>query len=168
MTFEEAKLALTGNRDGELHKELHERYTNIDVLEDMILEALEYTIKNDVLIDADKRLKQGDIARLAGVAISIPYYLLAEKYAEVKEYAEAFVLLCSNYFAMYEPESLVRGTFDTVSKLLTLEGNFTKLIVASQALVVKMEKLLDVSDQSDYGLSRQFISTMLNEHIDKI
>lgn len=168
MTFEEAKLVLVDNRDGELHKELREKYTNINVLEDMILEALEYTIKNDALIDADKRLKQGDIARLAGVAIAIPYYMLAEKYAETKEYAEAFVLLCSNYFAMYEPESPVRGTFDTVSKLLTLEGNFTKLIVASQALVVKMEKLLDVSDKSDYGLSRQFISTMLNEHIDKI
>lgn len=168
MTFEEAKLVLIDNRDGELHKELRERYTNINVLEDMILEALEYTIKNDALIDMDKRLKQGDIARLAGVAISVPYYLLAEKYVEAKEYAEAFVLLCSNYFAMYEPKSPVRGTFDTVSKLLTLEGNFTKLIVASQALVVKMEKLLDVSDKSDYGLSRQFISTMLNEHIDKI
>lgn len=108
------------------------------------------------------------MARLASVAISIPYYLLAEKYPEAKGYAEAFVLLCSNYFAMYEPDSPVRGTFDTVSKLLTLEGNFTKLIVASQALIVKVEKLLDVSDQSDYGLSRQFISTMLNEHIDKI
>ena len=108
------------------------------------------------------------MARRASVAISIPYYLLAEKYPETKGYAEAFVLLCSNYFAMYEPDSPVRGTFDTVSKLLTLEGNFTKLIVASQALIVKVEKLLDVSDQSDYGLSRQFISTMLNEHIDKI
>ena len=72
MTFEEAKLALIDSRDGELHKEIHEKYTNINVLEDMMLEALEYTIKNDTLIDADKRLKQGDVARLAGVAISIP------------------------------------------------------------------------------------------------
>ena len=72
MTFEEAKLALIDSRDGELHKEIHEKYTNINVLEDMMLEALEYTIKNDALIDADKRLKQGDVARLAGVAISIP------------------------------------------------------------------------------------------------
>ena len=96
MTFEEAKLALIDSRGGELHKEIHEKYTNINVLEDMILEALEYTIKNDALIDAHKRLKQGDVARLAGVAISIPYYLLAEKYPEPKGYAEAFVLLFSN------------------------------------------------------------------------
>ena len=39
MTFEEAKLALIDSRDGELHKEIHEKYTNITVLEDMMLEA---------------------------------------------------------------------------------------------------------------------------------
>lgn len=168
MRFEEAKQTLIDIRCGELYKEFATKYTNIDILEDMLFEALEYAMANDELIEDDKRLKQGDVARLAAIAISLPYYLLAEKYAETKRFAEAFTLLCSNYFKMYEPNNAVLNTFETVSKLLTLEGNFTKLIVASQAAIVKIEKLLDVSDAADYGLSRQFISTMLNENIDKI
>ena len=61
MTFEEAKLALIDSRDGELHKEIHEKYTNINVLEDMMLEALEYTIKHDTLIDADKQIGRAHV-----------------------------------------------------------------------------------------------------------
>lgn len=168
MTFDEAKQVLIDNRSSELHKEIYEKYSNIDVLEDMIFCGLKYAIENGALISEDKRLKQGDIARLAGIAISIPYYLLTDAYKNAKEYAEAFVLLCNNYFKIYEPQNAVVNTFETISKMLTLEGNFTKLIIASQAMIVKMEKLLDVSDKSDYGLSRQFISTMLNEHIDRL
>ena len=167
-SYDEAKQVLIESRSSSLYKDILKKYSNMDVLEDILFEAIEYAVQHDTLIEADKRLKQGDIARLTSVAISLPYCLLTELYPNANRFAESFVLLCSNYFKMYDPQNPALNTFDVVSKLFVLEGNYTKLIVAAQALTAKMEKLVDLSDVADYGLSRQFISTMLKEHIDKI
>ena len=189
-SYDEAKQVLIDNRSSSLYQDILKKYSNMDVLEDMLFEAIEYAVQHDTLIEADKRLKQGDIARLTSIAISLPYYLLTELYPNANRFAESFVLLCSNYFKMYDPQNPALNTFDVVSKLFVLEGNYTKLIVAAQALTAKMEKYINeekkvnsveeaisgakdiiaenLSDVADYGLSRQFISTMLNEHIDKI
>ena len=74
-SYDEAKQVLIESRSSSLYKDILKKYSNMDVLEDMLFEAIEYAVQHDTLIEADKRLKQGDIARLTSVAISLPYYL---------------------------------------------------------------------------------------------
>ena len=168
ITYNDAKAILCDAKNKDFYPEILEIAPNIEVLFQMMVDGIDAAINTNKLLEGTERLQGGDITRLTKIAISLPYYMLTEQYADMNDFTSAYVAICTNYFTMYFPNNPILRTLNIVTKLFSLEGNYTKLLVASQAITAKMEKLLDVSDSTETGISRAFISTMMNEHIDKI
>lgn len=163
LTYEESKQIITDSMDCEFYKELEDDAPNISILFDMMLTGIECAICNSE--KADKILQGGDLATLTDIIIKLPYYLLAETYKGVEDFAIAVVSLSENYLRIYYPDSNIFNTLDVVNKVFALEGNFTKMIISSQVLLTRMNKL--VGDTiNEVGISRQFWSTIMGEHID--
>lgn len=167
MSYEEAKTTILNSKNTKFYKnEVKPLVQNIDVLFDMIFNGLECAMGGDKLINEDNQLQGGDIARLTNLTISLPYYLIEEKYDGVKDFISAYILLCSNYFTIYCTDSKMPQVISTLAKVAQIDASWSRLIIASHALIARAEKLIDVSDTAEIGISKQFISTMMGDHID--
>lgn len=163
MTYEESKQIILDSRELEFYKELKDEIPNIDLLFDVLLTGIECAIFKGE--KSEKVLQGGDLATLTDIIIKLPYYLLAETYDGAMNFAIAITSLTENYLKIYYPESQMFNTLDVINKVITLEGNFTKMIIASQVLITKMQRLTG-DTVNEFGLSRQFWSTIMGEHID--
>lgn len=167
LSYQEAKDIIINAKTTPFYQdEIKGMAQNADTLFDLIFCGLEYAMEHEDCITQDKQLQGGDIARLTNIAISLPYYLIEEKYDGISDFILAFTILCSNYFSIYKTDSKIKNAISTLSKVSQVQSTFSRLIVASHVLISRAEKLIDVSDSAEIGLSRQFISTMLGEHLD--
>lgn len=166
MSYELAKQAILNSKKTSLYQELKRMAENLDVLFDLIFDGLECLMEKGEPVEESKRLGGGDTSRLIKIGISLPYYLIDDKYGNVEEFIAAFSLLCANYYSAYYTDLPICAVASNLSKILEAEDAWSKLIVVSNVLTAKMEKLLDMSDAAEIGVSKQFISTMLGEHID--
>lgn len=143
--------------------------SNFQVLVNMMVECLDIYMETETLAEQEKRLKGGDKIRVHNMLVNLPFHILAEEYDGLEEYAGALLVLINNYYQLYEPEEKdTIAAAGTVSKVFDLAGSFSKMLLASYHLVSKMEKLIKVQDLEGAGLSEQFLSTLMNDHIDCI
>ena len=166
LTFEQAKQIINSISGTSLESELQQQASNIKIIFDMMFKQLEAAI-----CECDDKnlplLQGGDVRRLMGVGINIPYYMICEQYENIDDFAAAFVVICSNYFNLNPCDYLpVNDVVESVARLIQHKNSFTKLIVASNTIIHKLTQMSDVLDVADMGISRQFISTMLDENID--
>lgn len=168
LSYEQAKSIILDSKESALYKELRVMANNIDILFDIMFKGLEHAIETGEPIDVKEQLQGGDTARLTNIGIALPYYLIGEKYANAADFIAAYSVLCSNYYGLYRTDVPILDVMATLSRMLLAESTWSRLIVVSHYLTSKMEKLLDASDVAEIGVSRQFISTMLGEHIDAL
>lgn len=142
--------------------------SNLTVLIDMMLNCMDYYFENEELAPVEDRLKGGDKTRIASLLVTLPYYMLMDKYEGIEIWIGAFLTLTGNYFNLYEEGSEVISIIETVSKALSVPGAFVKLLISAQVLTTKMESLLKIADICEVGLSNQFITSMMGTHIDDL
>ena len=168
LSYEQAKAIIIESKSSDIYQELKNMASNIDIMFDIMFKGLEYAIETGEPIEPKERLQGGDTARLTNIGIALPYYLIDEKYTNAADFIAAYSVLCSNYYGLYKTDTPILEVMATLSSMLLAESTWSRLIVVSHYLTSKMEKLLDASDVAEIGVSRQFISTMLGEHIDAL
>ena len=121
---------------------------------------INYVIK---LLEEETKSYLSDIDENAAIRINLilPFYILNDDSDEFQNYAQAWILLFTNYLNFMEiNDGLLKNSVDTVSKLLVGGMNFSKLIYMSDVLINKYEQIQKLSPDS-FKISRDYIDIIL-------
>lgn len=166
LTFEQTKEILIKfiNEDTPLRYDIQREDDIIPALIDLMIQSIEYAIEHNEDPYWDNTLNEQDMKKIIYLNYLLPSYYLADKYENLKEFLEAYVLLLNNYTLIYKDklsEKFITST-QALNNLLKVENRFTRLIEISELLIAKYEKGRNLREEP-FTITKTYLKELLEE-----
>lgn len=165
ITFEEAKQYMVDFERTPLHSKICDEAPQFDEIIRLIVTGIESAINGEEL-PSDKKLGGGDDRILSNVIVKMPFLYFLDEFDNIDSFLATLMLLCSNYYNYYNPQSCVMNVLPSIQKLLQTSCNVQKMIVAMDYAISRLEKSREYNKFADTGMSQQFLDSILGNKLD--
>lgn len=129
-----------------------------------MLKSVEYALEHQESPVWEETLDDREKQKIIYLNYLLPSYYLSDKYDNIKEFLESYVLLVNNYSLVYK-EQLVENFINSVvalNNLMKVENHFARLIEISEVLITKYEKGKAVREEP-FTISKTYLKELLEE-----
>ena len=166
LTFEETKKILANfiKEDNALRYSLQREDDNLCDLINTMIKSIEYALEHQEEPIWEESLNEREINKVIYLNYLLPSYYLSDKYENLNEFLDAYILLLNNYTLIYKDkltEKFINST-QALNNLMKVENHFMRLIEISELLIAKYEKNRSLREEP-FTISKTYLKELLTE-----
>ena len=166
LTFEQTKeiLSKITKEDTALRYDLQKEDSVFFALIDIMIKSIEYALEHQEEPYWEESLDEREMGKIVYLNYLLPSYYLSDKYENLNEFLDAYILLLNNYTLIYKDkltEKFINST-QALNNLMKVENRFTRLIEISELLIAKYEKG-HVMREEPFTISKTYLKELLAE-----
>ena len=166
LTFEQTKEILNKfiKEDTVLRYELQKEDYSIPALIDIMIKSIDYALDNQENPYWEESLNEREMGKIVYLNYLLPSYYLSDKYENLNEFLNAYILLLNNYTLIYKDkltEKFINST-QALNNLMKVENHFMRLIEISELLITKYEKGRKMREEP-FTISKTYLKELLTE-----
>ena len=166
LTFEQTKeiLSKITKEDTALRYDLQKEDNVFFALIDIMIKSIEYALEHQEEPYWEESLDEKEMGKIVYLNYLLPSYYLSDKYENLNEFLNAYILLLNNYTLIYKDkltEKFINST-QALNNLMKVENRFTRLIEISELLIAKYEKGHAMREEP-FTISKTYLKELLAE-----
>ena len=131
---------------------------------DIMIQSIEYALEHQEEPMWDKALDEKEAGKIVYLNYLLPSYYLSDKYENLKEFLDAYILLLNNYTLIYQEklnENFINST-QALNNLMKVENHFSRLIEISEFLIARYEKNKSLREEP-FTITKTYLKELLAE-----
>lgn len=166
LTFEQTKEILNNfiKEDTKLKYSIEKEDGEIPYLIDNMIKSIEYALEHENEPYWEESLDEREMGKIVYLNYLLPSYYLSDKYENLNEFLDAYILLLNNYTLIYKDkltEKFINST-QALNNLMKVENHFMRLIEISELLITKYEKGRKIREEP-FTISKTYLKELLTE-----
>ena len=166
LTFEQTKKILDKfiKEDTKLKYDIEKEDDEIPYLIDNMVKSIDYALENQEKPYWEETLDEREIGKVVYFNYLLPSYYLSDKYENLNDFLDAYILLLNNYTLIYKEkltEKFINST-QALNSLMKIENHFMRLLEISELLIAKYEKGFKLREEP-FTISKTYLKELLEE-----